>query len=62
MIPYVGVYAFGSSSRFHSFALAETIFQQPTEFGFLRVSAGNVLGQVGPAIMVFLGARQLLEL
>lgn len=31
------------------FSLAETVLQQSTaQFGFLGVSTGNVLGQVGP--------------
>ena len=30
-------------------------------FGFLDVAADNVLGQVGPVVRVYFGARQLFE-
>lgn len=35
------------------FALAETVLYQSAQFGFLGVSAGNVLRQTWPAIMVY---------
>ena len=38
------------------------IFTPLVHLWFLGVSAGNVLGQVGPAIMVYFGAKQLFEL
>ena len=43
-------------------ALAETVFHQQVQFGFLGVSSGNVLRQVAPAIMVYLRASLLFEL
>ena len=33
-----------------------------SQLRFLGMSAGNILGQVRPAIMVYLGARQLFKL
>lgn len=34
----------------------------PYKFGFLAMSADNVLGQVGPAVKVCFGVRQLYQL
>ena len=47
------------SSRLYRFALAKIILHQSGQFGFLDVSAGNILGQVGP---VTRWARQRFEL
>ena len=35
------------------FALAEIVLQQSAQFGFLDVSAANVLGHMGPDIRVY---------
>ena len=43
------------SSRLCRFALAETILHQSAHFGFLYVSAGDALGQVRLACMVYFG-------
>lgn len=51
-----------SSSRLGTFALAETVLYQSIQFAVLGVSAGNNLGQVGPAIIVRFENRPLFEL
>ena len=33
--------------------LSETVFHQSVLFGFLGVSAGDILGQVGPAVEIY---------
>ena len=35
--------------------MAETVLHQAAQFGFLGVSASNVLGQLGPATLVCFG-------
>lgn len=42
--------------------LWQTVLHQSAQFLFLGTSAGNVFGQVGSAIVVYFGVRQLLEL
>ena len=39
--------------------MAETVLNQSAQFGFLDVSASNVFGQVGSAITVYFGVKQL---
>lgn len=48
------------SSRLSKFAVAETDLS--AQLKFLYVSADNVLGQVGPAVKVCFGVRQLYQL
>jgi len=55
-------YSFLSFSKLYRFTLAEIVLYLSAQFGFLSVSAGNVFGQVGPAIMVCFGEKQLFEL
>lgn len=52
----------GSSSRHYRFALSETILNQSVQFEVQGMFAGNILGQMGSAIMVYFGVRQLFEL
>ena len=49
------------SSRLIRLALEETDLPQSTQFRFLGMSAGSVLGQMEPAIMVCFSERQLFE-
>lgn len=44
------------------FVLTDTVLHQSDQFEFLVVSVDNVFGQVRSVIMVYFGARQLLEL
>lgn len=46
---------------FTGFCFGRESSHQSAQFGFLGMSAGNVLGQVEPTIMVYSGARQLFE-
>lgn len=48
-------------SRLYRFALAETDLQQLAQFGFLIVSADNVLGQVELAIMIYFGGEATVQ-
>lgn len=65
LIPHVVVCTFDvsvSSSRLGTLVLAETVLYQSIQFAVLGVSAGNILGQVGPAIIVYFKKRPLFEL
>lgn len=42
--------------------MAETVLHKSGQCGFLSLSAGSVFWIVGPAIMVYFGARQLFKL
>lgn len=51
---YAGICAFDQAfflSDVYRFTLAETVLYQSTKFGFLDVSADNILGKVGPDIL-----------
>ena len=57
---YIGIWVCSFLfSRVHRFALTDRILHQSAQFGFLYVSAGNVLGQVEPVIRVYFRVRQL---
>lgn len=65
LIPHVVICTFDisvSSSRLGTFALAEIVLYQSIQFVVLGVSAGNILGQVGPATIVYFEKRPLFEL
>lgn len=65
MIPYIGICAFeepGSISRFYRFALEGIVFLQYAQFGFLDMSTGNVLMEVGLAVMFYFRVRKQFEL
>lgn len=51
-----------SFSRPYKFVLADIFLYCSAQFGFLGVSAGNVLRQEEPAIMVYSGARHMFHL
>ena len=44
------------------FVLTDTVLHQSDQYEFLVVSVDNAFGQVWSVIMVYFGARQLLEL
>lgn len=59
---YLNIWVLDSSSRLYKFALTETDLHQSLQFGFLIMSTGNVLGQVGPKYLIFWDMRQLFKL
>lgn len=65
LVSYISIYTSEQSISFyrhHRFAMAKIVLHQSSPFAFLDVSYSDVHGQGELAIMVHLGARQLLRL
>lgn len=61
----MGIYTFEKVVfyfRLYRLALSETALHQSVQFGFLYMSANNIIGAVGLAIWVYFGVRPLPEL
>lgn len=59
---YLHIWVMGLLFQTLQDSLAETVLHMSGQFGFLSLSAGSVFWIVGPAIIVYFGARQLFKL
>lgn len=59
---YLQIWVIEFLFRLYKFAMLETVLHQSTQFGCLCVSADNIFGQVGLAIMIRFGVKQLFNL